>query len=164
MSPQKSNKPDHESVIGVWFAVIIVSVVMGCLTMFLFGRFQWWMALPITFVALAAVITTIQYVLRELIRTCPNCNKALSPNATYCRGCGTSVALNCPNCQAKINGKAQFCSKCGVSLIKVSSYNTSQTVQTQIRPQVVVQEKHCRQCGVNAGVKAQFSHACGNPL
>jgi class 3 adenylate cyclase/tetratricopeptide (TPR) repeat protein len=44
---------------------------------------------------------------------CLRCQTDNSPQAKFCLGCGTRLAIVCPACAAELPGGARFCSQCG---------------------------------------------------
>jgi class 3 adenylate cyclase len=44
---------------------------------------------------------------------CPSCNHENRQGATFCEGCGASLALVCSKCQAQLRSSARFCDSCG---------------------------------------------------
>ena len=50
----------------------------------------------------------------EVIRHCPKCNALItSPSARYCELCGTPLKMFCPNCQKEVSLEYSFCLNCG---------------------------------------------------
>ncbi len=116
MSFNNKKTPKHENVIGAWIGFVIVTSVFGILSVTVFRRWQWWMGLPVGFCLLAAIITTIVYIIDENIRVCPKCKTRLFNNSNFCRQCGAIVYSNCPSCRTRIRGSSQFCYRCGQNL------------------------------------------------
>ena len=52
---------------------------------------------------------------------CTNCGHENRPGASFCEGCGSSLAMVCPNCQADVRASARFCDACGQRLSETSS-------------------------------------------
>jgi ribosomal protein L40E len=44
---------------------------------------------------------------------CLRCQTDNSPQAKFCLGCGTRLAIACPACAAELPGGARFCNQCG---------------------------------------------------
>lgn len=50
----------------------------------------------------------------EIIKHCPKCNAMItSLSARYCESCGTPLRITCPNCQKEVSLEYSFCLNCG---------------------------------------------------
>jgi hypothetical protein len=47
---------------------------------------------------------------------CPSCGHENREDASFCRGCGATLARSCPTCAAEQEPDAAFCDRCGASL------------------------------------------------
>jgi len=52
------------------------------------------------------------------IRTCPKCQKSVSPAFVYCPHCGASMQNDCPSCGKKVEEEWIVCPHCGEKLTK----------------------------------------------
>jgi class 3 adenylate cyclase/tetratricopeptide (TPR) repeat protein len=54
-------------------------------------------------------------------RTCPSCKSSNRPEARFCDGCGTPLALSCAGCGAELRPQARFCDGCGAPVAKAAA-------------------------------------------
>ena len=65
-----------------------------------------------------------------IMMKCPKCGEEISPNAKFCKYCGTKAkqALYCENCGAELADDSVFCPECGQ---KVSSETTEESEKSE---------------------------------
>jgi Double zinc ribbon/zinc-ribbon domain len=102
--------------------------------------------------------------------TCPRCNSANKPGASFCMNCGSSLSAQgltamaatvqsqpltrqCPSCSAEVPVGVAFCTSCGQSM------QATATPATAVAPTV-----YCGNCGKQNAPEMRFCGSCGAPL
>ena len=97
---------------------------------------------------------------------CVHCGKTLKPTATFCSGCGQTVAQAktskkfCKQCGKTLKDTATFCSGCG-NTVSPSKVRTVSQNNGNTAPQAVKNTKFCKTCGKALKLTATFCSGCG---
>lgn len=100
--------------------------------------------------------------------TCPHCNSANRPGASFCMNCGSSLnaqgmtstaqsqslTRQCPSCKAEVAATTAFCTNCGQSM----------QAATATPPTMVAATIYCGNCGKQNAPDVRFCGGCGTAL
>lgn len=64
---------------------------------------------------------------------CPNCQKEVADNSTFCNHCGAQCTLICPNCGKEVSGTSSFCNHCGAKCDAAAKEEMLQELYTLAR-------------------------------
>lgn len=105
---------------------------------------------------------------------CVHCGKTLKATATFCSGCGKSVAQTNENASPQANSSTTFCKQCGKTLKSTAAFcsgcgntmsqtkgNAESQANVNAAPQTAPQNKFCKQCGKTLKATAAFCSGCG---
>lgn len=102
---------------------------------------------------------TIDNIVPENCKICPNCNNKCNIEAVFCNKCGAKLEIEhkCPNCGADYTEDDVFCIKCGTKL-------QEEKVQIQEEPISEVKHLYCGICGAEYHAGDTFCGECGTNL
>lgn len=158
MTKKRFEKVPFKSVISVFFADLIVTLVLLAVNLGLWHRVLWWAYIPIGILTLVVLFIFFLYLLDRNYRACPKCRAKVENKANFCTECGAHIPLFCPSCKNKIKGSPKFCQVCGYDL---RTEKTKEPIHIESNVQKSL-PGYCGTCGAKISEKAKFCPLCGS--